>query len=509
MLKKNQRFANFRLPKQGMSPALSASARNIVLDLWNASWWELVIACLAFFLGVAPALAAEAAASDVNPADPLAAKPADDFWTRPNLLGDMGGLRTALGNGGVTLGLTETSEVLHNANGGLKRGSAYHGLTTLTLGLDTEKAFGWQGGNVNVSALNIHGRPLSPAYLGSLQSASGIEANAGTRLWELWYQQKILDDKMDVRVGQQSIDQEFMVSQYAGAFVNASFGWPALPSYDMPAGGPAYPLSSLGLRLRARPTESVTLLGGVYDGNPAGTNVGDPQAANRHGTNFNLHNRALYIAEIQYAVNQPLPAGQADSVAKDAAVRTGLPGTYKLGVWYNSQQFADQRYGSDSLSLADPASNNNPASLKGNYSVYAVLDQMVWRQAEDGPRALGVFARLMTAPGDRNLIGLSANVGVTLTAPFKGRDNDTVGVGLAYAKVGKNVRGLDRDFGINRVRSSETVLEATYQYQATPWWQLQGDVQYIRNPAAGQNPKDATQRLGNEMVWGLRTNITF
>ncbi len=49
--------------------------------------------------------------------------------------------------------------------------------------------------------------------------------------------------KVDVRLGQQSIDQEFMSSQYSATFVETIFGWPAVPSYDMVAGGPAYPLA--------------------------------------------------------------------------------------------------------------------------------------------------------------------------------------------------------------------------------------------------------------------------
>jgi porin len=470
------------------------------------------VACAFAWLWVSPAFAVEAVAADgINPVDvpeadlAIKAAPADQWtgiWTRQNMLGDIGGLRSLMAGYGVTLGLTETSEYLDNAHGGLKRGAAYDGLTTMTLKVDTLKAFCLQGGSFNVSALNIHGRNLSQTDLGSLQTASGIEADTGTRLWEAWYQQKFLDDTMDVRVGQQSIDQEFMVSLYAGTFVNTMFGWPAVPSYDMPAGGPAYPLSALGVRLRAHPTDAITLLGGVYDGNPAGTNEGDPQLANDHGTNFNVHNGALYIGELQYAVNQPT-VGQLDTGGK-----TGLPGTYKLGGWYNTQKFDDQRFSSDGLSLADPASNGNPAQHEGNYSVYAVADQMVWRQAEDSPRALGVFARVMGAPGDRNLIGFSANAGVSLTAPFQGRDTDTVNLGMGYSKVGSHVTGLDIDAG-SRVRHGETYLEATYQYQLTPWLQLQPDIQYTLNTGAGQSPDDPTQRLGNTFVWGLRTNITL
>ncbi|WP_175691916.1 carbohydrate porin, partial [Burkholderia anthina] len=175
---------------------------------------------------------------------PEADAPASDsLWTRDTLLGDMGGIRPWLGKYGVTFALTETSELLGNLRGGLERGVAYHGVTTMTLGVDTDKAFGWKGGNFSVSALQIHGRQFSPNYLGTLNTASGIEADDATRLWELWYQQALLDDRVDVRVGQQAVDQEFLTSEYSSLFLNTMFGWPALPSYDLPSGGPAYPLS--------------------------------------------------------------------------------------------------------------------------------------------------------------------------------------------------------------------------------------------------------------------------
>ncbi len=121
-----------------------------------------------------------------------------------------------------------------------------------------------------MSTLQIHGRNLSQHTLLTLQSASGIEADATTRLWELWYQQSLPGGQLDVKAGQQSLDQEFMVSQYAASFMNATFGWPILPSVDMPAGGPAYPLSSLGVRVRVNPADAWTVLAGVFDGNSGG-----------------------------------------------------------------------------------------------------------------------------------------------------------------------------------------------------------------------------------------------
>jgi len=52
-------------------------------------------------------------------------------------------------------------------------------------------------------------------------------------------------------------------------------------------------------------------------------------------------------------------------------------------------------------------------------------------------------------------------------------------------------------------------VEVTYQYQVTPWWQLQPDVQYVFNPGAGLANPAGTGKIGNEAVLGLRTNILF
>ncbi|AOJ11512.1 carbohydrate porin [Burkholderia mayonis] len=470
-------------------------------------------------LGVAQPALAQAAnaapaatAAESAPAAPAAqtaeAPPAPTgFWERSTLFGDMGGLRSKLGDHGITLNLQETSEYLRNLSGGTRRGGAYDGLTQFGFSVDTEKAIGLPGGTFNVSGLQIHGTSLTSRNLQLLQTASGIEAEGATRLWELWYQQSFAGGRADVKIGQQSLDQEFMVSQYAGTFINATFGWPVLPAVDMPAGGPAYPLSSLGVRLRYKPSDAWTVMAGVFDGNPAG-GIGDAQQLNRHGTNFNVHNGALFIGELQYALNAP----PADPKAPQPA---GLPGIYKLGVWYNSERFDDPRYDTNGVSLADPASNGIAATHRGNYGFYAVADQMVWRPSADSPRSLNVFARVMGAPGDRNAVDFALNAGVTLKAPFAGRDNDTAGLAVSYAKVGSHARGIDGDTGVFTtpgypVRRAETLVEATYQYQVTPWWQLQADFQYAFRPGGGiPNPNEPGSRIGNEAIVGVRTTIIF
>ena len=426
------------------------------------------------------------------------------------LLGDMWGLRTQLARVGVTFALQETSEVLGNVTGGSQHGFEYDGLTQMGIQLDTKRAFGWYGGTFNASALQIHGRNLSADNLGSLQTSSGIEADRSTRLWELWYQQKFLDeDRLDVKIGQQSLDQEFMVSQNALLFVNTMFGWPMVPSADMPGGGPAYPLSALGFRVRAKPTDSITVLAGLFNGSPVANNNGDPQQQNASGTSFPTNGGGLAIAELQYAypsLGTMLYADQPEPLSR----------TYRLGIWYDTERFADQRFDNSGLSLSDPASSGIAQSHRGDYGIYGVVDQMLWVDPEEPDRSISIFSRVMGTPEvNRNLVVFSANLGLNFKEPILGRDDDTFGIGMGYAKVSGRAAGLDRDTqafggGYTPQRSNETYVEATYQYEAAPWLQLQPDVQYVMNPGGGvANPTTDGQRIKNELVLGLRTNILF
>jgi porin len=424
------------------------------------------------------------------------------------LLGDMGGIRPLLGDAGMTLNIVETSEVLGNVSGGIKQGFVYDGLTQADLQLDTQRAFGWYGGTFNVSALYIHGSNLSANNLATIQTASGIEADRALRLWELWYDQKFLDGRADLKIGEQSADQEFIVSSNAGLFVNTMFGWPVLPSYDLPGGGPAYPLAAPAVRLRVKPDDSLTFLAAAFNSRPALNVSGDTQASNASGTNFPLGNGVLAFAELQF-----------EFPANGGMVRPGeaqpLAGVYKLGAWYNSENFADQELDDGGVPLVSPATSGNPQQHRGNYSVYAVADQALWISTEDPEQSVNFFTRIMGAPRDENLITLGLNAGFTLKAPFESREDDTVGLGLGYARVSGRAADADADSSFfsgspNRIRHTETFIEATYQYQLFPWWQLQPDFQYVFDPGAGaSNPSIPTQKIGNEAVIGLRTNITF
>lgn len=416
------------------------------------------------------------------------------LWERSNLLGDIGGLRTILGKYGLSLGLSETSEVLGNPTGGRKQGAVYEGLTQMSLDFDLEKAVGLNGGTIHVSGLQIHGHGLSAGNLDNLNIVSGIEAEPSTRLFEWWYDQAFLNGKLDVKIGQQAADQEFMVSQYGALFLNASFGWPTLPAVDLPSGGPAYPLATPGIRVRAQPSDRLTAMLGVFNGDPAGPGTADPLQRNRSGTNFDVNSGVFVIGEVQYATH---PGDNPK----------GLPGTYKLGAWYNSNAFGDPFYANAGLA-------NPPGTRRGDWSVYAVMDQLVYRPAGARDGGAGVFLRAMGAPGDRNEINVFVDGGVTYKGAF-GRPDDTIGLSVGWKRVSDTARAGDAAFAASSgsfypIRTGETVLELTYQAQVAAWWSVQPDFQCVFNPSGGiADPDHPNRRLRDAAILGIRTTITF
>ena len=114
-------------------------------------------------------------------------------------------------------------------------GVAYDGLTTPSLKLDLAKLMDWQGATFFVNAYQIHGR--GPEMLvGNQQLVSNIEATPSTKLYDLWLQQSLFNDRVNIRIGQEGMNDEFMTSQASQLFLNASFGFPDLAERDLPSG---------------------------------------------------------------------------------------------------------------------------------------------------------------------------------------------------------------------------------------------------------------------------------
>jgi porin len=330
-----------------------------------------------------------------------------------------------------------------------------------------------------------------------------------TRLFTLWLEQSFFDEAASVRIGQLAADDEFVTSETAGGLINGTFGWFALAANNLPSGGPAYPLATPGIRLQGQPTAGSTLRGAVFSGDPAGhPGDSDPQRVNNSGTTFSFEGGTFWIGEAALAINKEKGG---------STLAGGLPGTYKLGFWYHTGRFADQAVDENGLSLADPASSGTPRRHAGNWGVYGVADQKVWREPGTEDQGASLFLRLGGAPGDRNSIDLYVDGGAGWKGLIPTRDADVLTLGIAFARVSRDARGLDRESrafsGIDSpLRSHEAVIELSYAAEVVPGLTVQPDLQYIFNPGGHvADPGDPTgvKTVRDALVLGVRTSFAF
>lgn len=417
------------------------------------------------------------------------------IWEWDYLTGNWGGFRDTLSDKGIDIGAQYFVEVWGNTTGGLKQGTVYTGLLQMDLNVDLEKLAGWQGGSVYTRWLWLSGRDASEDLVGNFFTISNAAGFNTFRNIEMWFQQELWDDKISIRAGQLAADSEFVISDYASYFINGTFGWPAFIYTSLPEGGPGYPMGTLGARLAFNPIEDFTLLAGMFQGNVFAQDV------NRHGFRWDLNADQGYtwLAEAQYR--------------HDA----WLPGQLKVGAWFSSATYAN--------------SNGSDSTYWGNYGLYFIVDQMLYREptpvpavsgySKDGKsvasgkgsqkatapelepsnQGLGAFTRFGFQPIDRNFLGFYFDAGLTYTGLIPTRDEDTLGVALGYGQLSNGSKDvLAGEGSVNP--GYEIVIEGTYQAQLTPWLVVQPDVQYIIHPGG-------TQDLGNAFVIGGRAVISF
>lgn len=411
--------------------------------------------------------------------------------------GGPGGLRSGLEERGITYSFIYTSEVLGNVAGGFRRGPIYAGKLETLLAIDFEKLAGLNGLSFFANSFQIHDTGgLRDRSFGRLITVSNIEAYPATRLSELWLEQKWDGDRFGFRIGQLAADGEFFSADYGKLFL--SNDWPTITGANLPAGGPAYPLATPGVRLRFDPDPRNSALVAVFNGDP-----GEQRFENRTGTNFRLNDPPLVIAEVQHRYNHE----------KDAA---GLAGGFKLGGYHHFGRFDDLRFDRMSLSLADPFSNGTARRLDGTSGIYGVAELQLYRPEGSGPDdGVTLYTRVSASPSDRNLIDRWADGGVVFSGLVPGRPDDKFGASFIYARISEGARGFDRDMhrltgAFQPIRSFEATIEVSYQAQVVPGWLVQPDFQYVFKPGGGiVSPFDPAERIKGGPVFGLRSTIFY
>lgn len=416
-----------------------------------------------------------------------------------------------LADKGLNFGATYIADNIANTSGGVKRGAVHFGRLDLSVDADLDKLVGWTGGRFYANAFVIYGRGLTRNYVMNLATVSEIEALPDQRLYNAYFEQSVLGDRLNIRVGQQAADVEFFDSQTDDLFINGTFGWPAIKASNLPAGGPAPPIAVPGIRIKAALTDKITAYGAVFNGDPSGPGDADPQLRDHHGLAFRVNDPPWVIGQVRFDYDI------------DVGGRS-LAGNITPGAWKHYGAFDSQRLTAQGQSIADPGGSGIPARLRGNYGVFAVIEQVLYRPpdiTENSTSAslpgVTAFGRIAYSPPDRNLIDLYLDGGIGFVGFTPGRPLDRFGVAMAFVRISNSARSLDLDTqaftGIQRpVRSNETLIEMIYEAHLRPGWLIAPYFQYVFRPSGGiPNPNDPTgvSPIGDAAVFGVTTTIRY
>jgi porin len=377
--------------------------------------------------------------------------------------GDWGGLRSQAEAAGLTVEGNYQTDLLANPIGGEQQGFAYDGLMEISLDFDLEKIAGLEGTSFFIAGYWASGDDLSDTKIGNLIDVSQVFDGRTVRLGQMYLEQKLFNDTLDVAIGRLTTGDDFATSDLYDSYVSSGVnGNPFAISENLPS-FTEDSVAQWGVRAIVQPTEQVRLAAGVYNADP------DVAEDGKHGVDFVLNpdDGVLVMAEAGYQWNE----------AEDD---TGLPGSATFGGYYDSSDF-------DSVDDSDEQRD-------GNYGFYLLLDQMVYREggpdsAKGSNQGLTPWVAFTLAPVDRvNTIPFSASGGLVYEGLIPGRDDDLTALAVYYGKFSDKLQD----------QNAETVVEANHRFQLTPWLYVTPDFQYVIRPN-GQSDIDDAAVFGGEI----------
>jgi porin len=415
-------------------------------------------------------------------ADPLPALPAQVSPPPETLTGEWGGLRTWLRNAGIDLTAGYRSEVAGNVSGGARRDVTEAGQFTFGVTLDTAALAGLDGGTVQLSITRRRGPNVDQkAGLGTLQEVQGVYGRGRTwRLTELWYQQSLARG-LDIKIGRLAQGTDF------GSFPCMTESL----AFCAPLGNIDYddwyswPISQWGARLRLT-RRNWYVMAAAYESNP--NNLKEGFALSHGGAT---------------GVLAPIEFGWTPRLGPAA-----LPGSYRVGVWYNSADANDVLLGADHRPFA--ITGMEPLRRDGRRGFYLMFQQQLtgrWRNdPAAGPVAthgLSLFLNVMKADHRSTYSDLQVAAGLFFAGPLAARPQDDLGVAIARTKV--NGRAALSDILADPTRGrpdAEYETEIYYSVVVRPWLTIRPSVQYVADPGGYDHAKGIT-------VLGVKNLITF
>ena len=385
-----------------------------------------------------------------------------------HLLGDWGGERSRLFERGVKFDLHYVSDSLANLKSEQPARFASWNRFRGTVDIDFGRLAGVEGLYFHMTGLWQGGGNLG-AYLGLLTSPSGMSSANTCRLDSWWLEKRWFDERLVVRAGQFAEQDFYGAQHYAASFIFEPMGYALgnlitdFESFDPP--------STPAFELRVAPLEHFYVKSMVV------AEDRNPFAHNPTGFVPQFRGVPVSVYEIGYT-----PGKKAASVRAfdNVETRKGYSGLYQFGASYNPGKFTS-------------ATNSTPRS--GNYLLYWMASQALWRVQSEGGKGLdGTFAYDWSPP-DINRNNTLLTAGLRFNEPLPVHFHNTMSLGY----VRNSLSSQFRPAGAPPWRT-EHGLEFNALLDVLPMVLLQPVVQYYAN--AGGGPQ-------HDVVFGFRTKVEF
>src|SRR5690348_4669957 len=187
-----------------------------------------------------------------------------EFDASGHLLGDFFGTRTALAHHGIAINPVFTFDYIKNLRGGIDTaGASYIHQMDLAFTVQTEPLIGLKGGTFFADMFTEKGQ--SPEdEVGDFAQVDEIDFGGRTQVNEIWYEQKLFNNAVRVKLGKIDTNTEFCFATHSLDFSNGGLNhtFPNSQFEFMPtAADPAW-----GMLVFVYPNDTFYIGGGVFDG---------------------------------------------------------------------------------------------------------------------------------------------------------------------------------------------------------------------------------------------------
>ncbi len=388
---------------------------------------------------------------------------------RGHLFGEWHGERQRLMERGVSIDVQYISDSLWNLRSVQKERLASWNRVRGTLDIDFSKLTHTPGLFFHITAPWQAGGNLG-SYLGTIAQPSGMASANTLRLDSWWFEQRVNQERVVFRLGQFAAQDFYGTQHFAASFITEPMDYAlgnlnaTYETFDPP--------STPAAELRVIPLKHLYVRSMVY----AADRI--PYAHNPTGLVPQFRGAASTVSEVGWSPGQPATAVRAfDTVTQ----RRGYSGLYKLGSAYNPGKFQ---------------STGPVKTVSGNYLIYLMGSQAVWRTSPNSGVGLDVTAATDWTPSDRSRVPRQTTVGIRFNEPLPIREHNTI----AFAYVRSSLSASFPAGQASTPRRAEDVLELNFLIEVTRSITLQPAVQRFLN--AGGTPKGAT-------VFGFRSKVDF